>query len=253
MFYQRIDNYCFLHGIKRLDTISSKQKSYRWLCIRHNKIFITNFKNLSTRHSRCSLCRAEKIKSTFVHIDKSYTIDTCNEIAYKKNCKCLSDKYNNILTPMQWQCNKCNHIWETTFQNILCSVHACSKCRISNTTENKVRLIFEEIFGYKFPSVRPDFLRNPDTGRNLELDGYCKELGIAFEYDGRMNYEEFLLLKSSDKQKRRHGDLTIRRKHDALKNMLCKKAGVKLFRIPYWVNTKNDYHIKFLLNKYIKS
>jgi hypothetical protein len=46
------------------------------------------------------------------------------------------------------------------------------------------REIFEKLLpGHKFPKANPSFLRG------LELDGYCKELGIAFEYNGSHHFK----------------------------------------------------------------
>ena len=42
--------------------------------------------------------------------------------------------------------------------------------------ENECKKIIETLTGKKFYKVRPDFLRNPKTGHNLELDCYNKEL-----------------------------------------------------------------------------
>ncbi|ALX27554.1 putative nuclease [Golden Marseillevirus] len=50
--------------------------------------------------------------------------------------------------------------------------------------ESRCREILENIYGKKFESVRPEFLRNPKTGRRLELDCYNEELKLALEYDG---------------------------------------------------------------------
>ena len=49
--------------------------------------------------------------------------------------------------------------------------------------EERCRRIFENILGKKFPNVRPSWLLNYETGYCLELDGYCKKLKLAFEYD----------------------------------------------------------------------
>lgn len=37
---------------------------------------------------------------------------------------------------------------------------------------------------YKFPEVRPEFLRNPETNVRCELDCYCAELYLAIEFQG---------------------------------------------------------------------
>ncbi len=81
----------------------------------------------------------------------------------------------------------------------------------------------------KFPKVRPRFLRNPQTGRNLELDGFCADLQLAFEYDGEGHHcwpNAFHRTREAfDRQQQR----------DALKNQLCENAGVTLLRVPHTI------------------
>lgn len=82
----------------------------------------------------------------------------------------------------------------------------------NNKTEERVRAILEDYFDDYFPTARPNFLRNPKTNRNLELDGYNARLNLAFEYQGKQhrvfpNYfhkteKEFKDQKSRDKYKR---------------------------------------------------
>jgi hypothetical protein len=51
--------------------------------------------------------------------------------------------------------------------------------------ETECRRILESIYHpYTFPSVRPDFLKNPATGRNLEIDCFNNQLKIGLEYQG---------------------------------------------------------------------
>lgn len=51
--------------------------------------------------------------------------------------------------------------------------------------ERRCREILEDIFNPQlFPSVRPSFLKNPQTGRNLEIDCYNPILRIGLEYQG---------------------------------------------------------------------
>jgi len=168
--------------------------------------------------------------------DKKKDINKYIKLAEKINCTLLTKKIESAHTKLEWQCNTCNNIFERDYH------HAkrrdgvgCLTC--TPTSENKVRTIFESIFNKQFPTVRPDFLKNPNTGYNLELDGYCKELKLAFEYDGRFHYEERNKTLTSE-QIQRHGSLEITKQIDILKDNLCVQNGIILIRIPYWENTR---------------
>lgn len=92
--------------------------------------------------------------------------------------------------------------------------------------EAECRRILQELYGCSFINCRPDFMKNPDTGKNLELDCYNSKLKLAIEYDGiqhrkfcpyfHKSYQDF------EKQKRR----------DAIKDWLCKQNGITLIRVP---------------------
>lgn len=86
--------------------------------------------------------------------------------------------------------------------------------------------ILEKMFNKPFVKVRPDFLKNPETGRKLEIDCYNEELKIGLEYNGQthskwpnataQSFEDFL------KQIRR----------DEFKIEQCDEAGVYLITVP---------------------
>ena len=97
-----------------------------------------------------------------------------------------------------------------------------------NTNEERCRVIIQRLLHQPFISVRPNFMKNPETGRNLELDMYCEKLHLAFEYNGLQHYVYIPHFHKNgridfEKQKRR----------DKLKKWLCQKNGITLIRIPY--------------------
>ena len=101
--------------------------------------------------------------------------------------------------------------------------------------EAECRRVLQKIFGRPFLSQRPDFLRNPVTGGefNLELDCYNSELKLAIEYNGiqhykyvpyfHKNYEHFINQKYRDDMKRR----------------MCKDNGIILIEVPYTVKLQD--------------
>lgn len=96
--------------------------------------------------------------------------------------------------------------------------------------EQQCRAILESLYpGYKFPSTRPDWLINPKTGKSLELDGYCEELKLAFEYNGEQHY---IYPNKFHKSVREFLDY---KRRDIIKRKLCDLHGVYLLVIPYTI------------------
>jgi hypothetical protein len=99
--------------------------------------------------------------------------------------------------------------------------------------EAECKRILEKMFGVTFKTVRPRFLRNPETGRNLEIDCYNHDLRLGIEYNGKQHYvfpNGF------------HKNIEIFNKQvyrDALKLKLCDEAGVYLISVPYNVHIRD--------------
>ena len=116
------------------------------------------------------------------------------------------------------------------------SVGSGKKKKIStNKMEEKCRDIFEDIFSVDFHTIRPDWLKNPETMRNLELDGYTdkiktsKGVGVAFEYNGSQHSFFNPHFHRSEK------DFVSQARRDRLKRKICEERGILLVSIPYHV------------------
>ena len=95
--------------------------------------------------------------------------------------------------------------------------------------------ISRPIYKTEFKTVRPDWLKNPWTYQNLELDGYNPDIvtphgkGLAFEYDGRQHTEFTPCFHSCV------GDFEYQVIKDSLKDEMCRDEGVLLIRIPHYI------------------
>lgn len=106
--------------------------------------------------------------------------------------------------------------------------------------EKKCREILEEIFSKPFGKIRPKFLYNPVTKKNLELDCYNDDLKIALEYDGLFHFKYVPGIHRSLQ------DFQTQQYRDLMKNQLCRENGIKLIRVPYTIpyESLKDYIVQ---------
>jgi len=164
-----------------------------------------------------------------------YTINDMIKIARMRNGKCLSKKYINTKTRLEWQCNKCNSLWLSQPRSII-QGSWCPSCS-SYKSERLSRIYIETVTGKKFPKTKPEWLQG------LELDGYCKELKLAFEYNGKQHYEYINFYHKNDK------GLKHRMKLDILKKNICKQKNIKLIVVPYIYSCKNEKEMYRFIDK----
>ena len=151
--------------------------------------------------------------------------------------RCLSKKYNNREAKVLWAC-QLGHRWKASAKSILHQKTWCPQCAaVTWKTEAEIRGILEAIFApATFESSYPAFLGG------LQLDGYCSELSLAFEYQGEQHYDpdnyfHFGDLSSFQSQLER----------DGRKRQLCGKAGVRLVLVPCFANDKHLFVVTALL------
>jgi hypothetical protein len=89
--------------------------------------------------------------------------------------------------------------------------------------------VLEALFCRPFDRVRPSFLKNPETKRNLELDCYNEEIGLAVEYNGYQHYH----WPNFTGQTREAFEQQLRR--DRYKKTMCEKKGITFIAVPYTV------------------
>ena len=100
----------------------------------------------------------------------------------------------------------------------------------SSLGEEATRKYLETKFGKEFPKDHPEFLRfskkKGGKGRKLELDGYCKELKIAFEYNGKQHY------KPVEKFKMGPTEVQYQKQSDDFKHRECITDTIWLIVVP---------------------
>jgi len=105
-------------------------------------------------------------------------------IAQERGGKCLSQKYERSNEKLLWQCFL-GHQWEAVLSSIK-NGGWCPECS-AGIGERICRIFMEQLFGEEFPKSRPRWLKSPE-GTQLELDGYCMKLNLAFEHQGSQHF-----------------------------------------------------------------
>lgn len=83
---------------------------------------------------------------------------------------------------------------------------------------------------------RPDFLKNTFSGKNYEIDIYCKNLKIGFEYQGAVHFERIKRFKNNPDNSR----LNDVRKFDLLRLIKGKLVVVEIFEQDLIGNIKQN-------------
>jgi len=155
---------------------------------------------------------------------KRLGLEVFKKIAKEKGGELLSTEYKNQHTKMMFRCNQ-GHDFEAVGASIKNMGTWCSICS-KGLSERICGKYFEYIFNKKFPKRYPKWMLS-EKGYPMELDGYCVELQIAFEYQGEQHFTSRYFGKNP-KFKRIQ-------KRDILKKKLCKENGVNLITIPFWI------------------
>ena len=97
-----------------------------------------------------------------------------------------------------------------------------------------------------FKKDKPDWLKYI-TGRNLELDYYCEELKLAFEYNGIQHYEYTPHFHNNNIQ-----EFHEQQERDKFKKQRCEEEDVYLIIIPYQYNCYNEEELYEYIDEKIR-
>jgi hypothetical protein len=98
---------------------------------------------------------------------------------------------NAVNTKLNLQCLECNCIVTTTKINSFIVGHLGCKCSNSKSEKYLGELLKDIFPDNKFIKIKPNWIKNPKTKRNLELYFYNKELKLAYEYQG-LQHEKYI-------------------------------------------------------------
>ncbi len=181
--------------------------------------------------SWCQLCYNDR-RSEAV---SQYTTENCHQLAASRKGEFLSKVYHG--GKLIWKC-EFGHRFEKSRAKIANLNQWCPWCQ-KFVGQEFTRFVFESIFGKRFSSATLKSLGIADS--KIELDGFCEELRLAFEYNGVYHTE--------DVNHSLYSPETL--KNDIIKQEACVNNNITLIVIPEFPSPKIDrwVYIENLLKK----
>lgn len=224
-----------------LITVAEKRKALVCSCPKCGNVFNYSLhKFVDKEEYLCSKCTKKNslIKDSMFLYNEKANKKNLNNIANKIKMagitiikKCQGNARNVV-----WSCQCSNgHNFDASPYRLQKNVNACPHCHYDSHEEYLYRILVEAVTGKTFEKIRPDWLQNPETGKNMELDMFNEELSIAFEYNGIHHYEPIFGIEKF--------------KNVQMKDNLCinlaQKKGIKLYTVKY-LSRNNISNIEFI-------
>ena len=205
--------------LQPLEPYKNAKTNWKCKCLVCGSIVTPKYATIQSKGAGCRPCRNKKL--TKINKERGLKIQDVLDAVYQRGGKLLSTEYKNIDSTLEFECSK-GHRFENTFSKIRLRNQWCPTCNKGSKSEEICRTTFEQLFNQPFPKFRPKWLLN-NRGNRMEIDGFCKDLKIGFEYQGRQHFD-FALYGSNTKK---------RKSDDRVKAQLCKEHGIHLFIITY--------------------
>ena len=201
--------------LKPLEPYKKANAKWECECLICGSIVYPMYSTVQQLGAGCKTCRYRKIREHHV-----FKIEYVREVIEKRGGKLISKTYVNSNGTLDMECTK-GHFFSNSFNHINRG-QWCPTCSTGSKSEEICRTTFEQLFDMPFPKHKPSWLLN-SRGNRMEIDGYCKELKIGFEYQGRQHFDLALFGNSTNKRK----------SDDKLKAQLCREHSIHLFIITY--------------------
>lgn len=188
----------------------------RWRCSEGHE-WKASYNNVCSNDYWCPTCGYASMADTQRN---PRGLEEARAAAATRGGACLSESYVSCTSPLLWECGEKKHLWKSSYSSVVTRGSWCPSCPLKS--ENACRVLCETLTGFRFIKCRPKWLGG------LELDGYCEELEIGFEFNGEQHYHLLPYFHRNGLQ-----DLEAQQRRDHKTQTRCNRAGVILIVIRF--------------------
>lgn len=207
-----------------------KNKKLNIVCDKGHKITVKCLYPKQGRYG-CTMCLRSALKEEVnLNIVKSYKL---RQERLRDNGWICSDEEIKYSSQISVKCTKCKKNFNETFNNMVKRKFRCMQCFPSYISmgEERVKEILNKISPNYIQHYRAEFLGT------MSIDFLFKKKGnvIAIEYQGEQHYRSVRFNGSSG------SDVVSQKKRDRRKRYLCKREGIHLICIPFYIKNLESY------------
>lgn len=215
---------CAYNQWKILDKYLGYDKRMKFLCLKHNKVFITTPTSIVNR-GRINFCKDclynAQSNNQLISTKEAQQKLVCNGINYK-----MLGKYVGAHDYYKFKCNSCGKVFKGEYNQVRRGNWGCPICKQSKGERFVQKYLDEHNISYitqkKFSDLKDK--------RLLSYDFYLPKQNVLIEYQGLQHYEPKEYFGGGDRFK-------IQCYHDKLKTLYAINNKFILLQIPYKINT----------------
>lgn len=157
------------------NTYINSRTRLKWECDRGH-VWMAFFRDVNSGHW-CMKCSGRA----------KHSIHECILLADQNGGECVSKKYKNAHTKLQWRCSV-GHSWWANYNNIS-NGSWCPQCK--NKSQTLLFNIINDIFPQYsvYSNYREFSWLETIGGKRQEIDIFVAGIGLAIEYDGIQHFE----------------------------------------------------------------
>jgi hypothetical protein len=208
------------------DSYITNSKESLWICSK-DKIphtFNSSISSVLWNKNGCRICDNKRKKESF-----TFTPDQAQATIIERGVphKWISGEYTGAHSVLLWECNnkETPHQFLSKYVAVVHNLKHCPICT-QRKSESLVLNIIKSLTGITLTKDTPDWIINPKTNKQLELDGVSHEHKLAVEIQGRQHFEYDEYFHNSEQ------DFLDQKERDLYKKEKCKSLGYILIVVP---------------------